>query len=155
MYKKLENISEEKIKWLEAIQARAKMRSYPIRLGMNGPDVLSVYTYSKWYDWTSSDRQAFKSCFKKEYSNNAIVGWFLNFPAHEGFLDKVDYWVGARMAGNIIAYATTDAEIVINDKIVKLHRGEGVTFSLREYHEVRKSATEANWACLMTLKSFI
>jgi hypothetical protein len=156
MYKKLPTLTSSSIKQFENLYSSVEMKDFPVRLGVHGASKPSYYFSSKWYDWKHDQREGFKSAFPEPYADYAVSGYFINFPAEIGRLDLQDYWVGSRMAGNMISYSLTDNIIYINDEGISVKKGEGITFNLREYHEVKAtSAHDQKWACLMTMKSFI
>lgn len=140
---------------LDALQTLANAVSYTnknIRVGASGANRMSKYVYSRWYDWNRQQKVTFKNSFSAEQANNALVGWFLKFPANQGFLDLMDYWVDKPMAGIVVAYALTNNNIVINGNQISVKSGEGIKFSLKHPHEIRVSPSEQRWACLMSLK---
>jgi len=154
-YKILNTLDQKSLANLENIFSSADMVDYPMRMGMNFPNVVSHYFVSRWYEWSELTRNTFKASFPKYIADESIVGWVIHFPGKTGFLDTQDYWVGARMAGYITAYALTDNEIVINNVTIPVKRGQGIHFGLKDYHEVRKSPKNQKWACLMTLKNWL
>jgi hypothetical protein len=151
MYKKLANISNESVIKLEALNAIVKQSNEIQHVGVNGYNKLSVYTTSKWYDWTRAQKQEFKNCFAPELVEQSLIGWLLTFPRTTGFLDLMDYWKDTDSAGVIVAYALDNNEIYLNGTRVVVHQGEGIAFSLRTEHEVKKKAIEQKWACMMLL----
>jgi len=152
MYKQIPKLVDENLIKLVNLSNVVSYRDKIEHIGVNGYNRLSVYNTSKWYDWTRQQKQEFKSCFENDFSNNAIIGWFLKFPKTIGFLDKIDYWKTTNSAGIILAYALNDEQnIYLNDEKVIVRKGEGIAFSLRNTHEVKTKATEQNWACLMTM----
>jgi hypothetical protein len=152
MHKQLPNLTNNNITKLENLSSSIGYRDKIEHIGVNGYNRLSIYNTSKWYDWTRQQKQEFKSCFEDDFSNKAIIGWFLKFPKTTGFLDEIDYWKTTNAAGIILAYALNDGQdIYLNHNKVVVNKGEGIAFSLRLTHEVKAKPTEQNWACLMTM----
>lgn len=152
MHTKLTKLSEDKIAFLENLSDRVDYRSNNIRVGASGPSKMSVYSYSKWYDWNRNQRRDYKACFIPEVSEPAMMGWFLKFPQSTGFLDRMTYWVGNRLAANVTVFALKDQEIILDNNIIRVPKGEGLKFNLAIPHEIKLSQTEMRWACLMSLK---
>ena len=152
MYKKLIDLTNDNLVKLESLSDSVAYNSKIQHVGEHGYDQLSVYDTSKWYDWNRAQKQEFKSCFEYDLSNKALIGWFLKFPKTTGFLDLMNYWKDTDSAGVIIAYALEEnQDIYLNGVKVVVHKGEGIAFSLRTEHEVKKKATEQKWACMMTM----
>jgi len=154
-YKILSRINQKELDNLETIFNSVEKTDFPIRMGMNFPDIVSYYLVSRWYEWDNTTRSTFLTSFPKQIADESIVGWVINFPANKGFLDTQDYWVGSRMAGYITAYALTDNEVTINNVPIQVKRGQGIHFGLKEYHSIKKSSKNQKWACLMTLKNWL
>lgn len=152
MYTKLIKLSDEKILFLDNLSNQVSYRTNNIRVGANGPEKMSVYSYSKWFDWNRIQRRDYKSSFSSELSNEAMMGWFLKFPQTVGFLDLMTYWIGNKLAANVASFALKDQEIIINGQKIPVLRGEGIKFSLAVPHEIKPSNHEMKWACLMLLK---
>ena len=146
-------LGSDKLAILDNLKSEVDFVSNSIRLGVNNFDNLSKYEFSKWKTWNRNQRADFKSCFDAAYIDQAVIGWFLNFPANTGFLDTMDAWTSSTAAGTIIAYSLTDQNsIVIEQRTVTLNRGEGIEFPLQLRHAVSISQIDRNWACLMLMK---
>lgn len=152
MYKKLTNLPIENLQKLQELSRIVIYKNKIEHLGVHGYQRLSIYTNSKWYDWTRQQKQEFKSCFETDYVNKAIIGWFINYPKEVGFLDRTEYWKTTNSAGIVLAYALTDGlDIHLNDTRVTVNQGEGIAFSLRIPHEIKAKTVDQRWACLMTM----
>lgn len=152
MYEKLSNLNSNQLDALQNLCGSVSFTDKNIRMGASGTTRISKYVYSRWYDWNRQQKLTFKNSFDPYYSDNALVGWFLKFPANQGFLDLMNYWTDKKMAGNVIAYSLTNNTIVINSNQIAVKTGEGIKFSLKNPHEIRVSPAEQRWACLMLLK---
>lgn len=151
MYKLETSLSNESLTTFDSLIALVPFNNNNIRVGANGIEKLSKYSYSRWYDWTADQRAAFKHAFGAS-SNKALVGWFLIFPENTGFLDLMTYWQDKTMAGNIIAYSLNDNQrIWLDGAEITVNRGEGLKFSLKVPHEVKSSNITQNWVCIMQL----
>ncbi len=152
MYKQLPKLTNDNLIKLENLLDIVSYKNKIEHIGVNGYNRLSVYNTSKWYDWTRQQKQEYKSCFENEFTDKALIGWFLRFPKTTGFLDKIEYWKTTNAAGIILAYALDDGQdIHLDGNKIVVNKGEGIAFSLRTTHEVKVKATEQNWACLMTM----
>lgn len=130
-----------------------RAESHRRRMGENTVNALSIYRYSRWFDWTAAQRKAFKKHLPPSQAEKAIVGWFLDIDPEVGFLDRMTTWVGKTMAGTILSYSLKgEAQILINDRVVRVPEGEGICFNLREIHEIKPSPNGQLWACLMVLE---
>lgn len=152
MYEKLTNLNSNQLDALQQLFGNVDFTDKNIRVGASGTTKMSKYVHSRWYDWNRQQKTSFKNCFNPAYSENALVGWFLKFPANQGFLDLMNYWVDKKMAGVVVAYALTNNTIIINSNQISVKAGEGIKFSLKNPHEIRVSPAEQRWACLMLLK---
>lgn len=124
--------------------------SHHRRNGVNIQNNLSVYKNTRWFWWSRKQRQLFKDNYLSAFTNKALVGYFIEFPAKRGFLDRMEAWVDSDSAGVITAYALNDNQhIWLDGTKVVLSKGEGIAFSLRRVHEVKPSKTRAVWANLM------
>ena len=106
MYIRFKEFSPEAVDRLTAISNEVNYKdaySHRRRVGERGAANLSVYRYSRWYDWTKAQREAYKADHLQDAINNAVVGWFLDIPAGTGFLDRMTAWVGKPMSGTVIA----------------------------------------------------
>jgi hypothetical protein len=133
----------KEMKWIEAYSFRRRM-------GVNGADALSIYKNTRWFTWTAKQRNKYKALLPEHMVNQAVVGWYLDLPAGDGFLDRMTVWVDKPNSGTAIAYALRgDQTILINDKPVLVKQGQGIGFSLREIHEIKPSEEGQLWACVM------
>lgn len=155
MYKLYPKLSKDAIDNLKALRGELPMvESHSIRrrMGENGPARLSWYLTTRSFTWTAAQRARFVAELPPVQTKGSLVNWFVEYPAKTGFLDRMVYWVGADIAGTVIAYALDgDYEILIQDKRVVVPRGEGIGFNLREIHEIKESKTGQLWACMMVL----
>lgn len=151
MYKKLSKLTEENTAALVSLFDEIELNSRNIRPGANAEKRLSIYKSSRWYEWNRTQKNHFKALMPTNYVNQSVVGWYLHFPANTGFLDLMTAWQDTPVAGHIVAYALTSAEIIINGETVRVQAGDGIAFCLSEPHEVKPKAYEQNWACLMLL----
>ena len=153
MYTILSSLSNESLQTLEALAQEVNFTNENIRLGANGLQNLSIYSYARWYNWASTQRNRFKSAFETADADNALVGWFLTFPSETGFLDIMSYWQNKLMAGTIVAYALENNQsIYLNNECITLNKGQGIRFSLRTLHEVKPALFDQKWACLMQIE---
>jgi len=151
MYKIETQLTADAIDSLESLLQEIEFKSNDIRPGVNAPEIMSVYTHAKWYDWNRQQKNTFKNAFG-DHINTAVVGWFITFP-ESGFLDIMDYWQNLPSAGFVVAYSLTDNNsIKIGNDSVILQKGEGISFSLKELHEVSAESFERRWACVMQLQ---
>jgi len=152
MYTKLTKLDPSKISILENLKSQVPYRSDNIRVGASGNNKMSIYSYSKWFAWSRIQRNEFKQAVGKELADQAMAGWFLNFPANRGFLDLMTYWQDKVMAGRVISYALADQDIWLNGQKITILKGEGIQFSLKIPHEIKQSSRDQAWACLLLLK---
>jgi hypothetical protein len=152
MYTKLIKLQDDKIVFLDNLSNQVNYRSNNIRVGASGSEKMSIYSYSKWFDWNRIQRKEYKSCFDKDLLDSAMMGWFLKFPRNSGFLDLMTYWVGNKLAANVVSFALADQDIIINGQKITVLRGEGIKFNLGTPHEIKPSSNEMRWVCLMLLK---
>lgn len=149
MYKIETTLTNGSLVTFDSLLNQIRFTNDNIRLGANGTEKISNYSYSRWFDWTADQRMTFKNAFGSEV-DKAIVGWFLTFPANTGFLDLMTYWEDKKTAGKIVAYAlNNNQKICINDNEEIINRGEGVKFSLKLPHEVKNHNIKQDWVCIM------
>ena len=152
MHETLTTLDSTSVDALLDIKENVNFSSNNIRIGKNSLDKLSVYSNSKWHDWTRDQRSSFKNILSS-HIDTAVIGWFITFPANTGFLDTMDYWVDKPDSGTVVAFSlTNNNNITIAGNTVTLNKGEGIKFSLREIHEVGIASSERSWACLMQLQ---
>jgi hypothetical protein len=129
-------------------------KSHRVRMGMNIGKVISHYRDTRWFRWTAKQRKLFKDLFgNRDHVRRGLVGYFLGFPANDGFLDVMDTWAdqGDR-AAVIVAYALFDGQSIwLNGERIILQAGEGIAFRISVVHEVKRSKLEAVWANTMVL----
>lgn len=151
MYDKITRLNDESLEILQNLISQVPFRSDNIRIGVNKTSNKSVYSESKWYNWNRQQKIQFKEAMGS-LVDTAVVGWFIKFPQN-GFLDKMDYWLDKTSAGTIVAYSlNNNNKIIMQDQEVKCDLGEGISFSLKQIHEIKPESFERNWACLMQLK---
>jgi len=149
MHTTLPALSNEQLTTLLGLIEQIEFTDKKKRMGVNGVNNVSVYTYSKWKSWNRNQVKEFKSMFSNPDIDRSIIGWFLKFPAEVGFLDLMTTWVG-KPCGSIIAYSLADSQVIwLNGREVTVNRGQGIKFSLSVPHEVKPVSFEQNWACLM------
>lgn len=154
MYKHFDKLTEDEVVELEQLAKEIKFtkaEGHLRRRGANSPKVQSVYNFSRWFDWNSKQRKAYKEYFPISVREKAIQGWFLELPPHIGFLDLMDYWVGKPESGRVIATALKDQSIWLDGKEIRLDRGQQIGFSLEELHEIKPCREGGLWACVMFL----
>jgi hypothetical protein len=154
MYKQLLDNTKEEVEALLALSRQVKFHAaegYRRRVGANGPNALSRYNVSKWFDWTHAQREAFRPNFPEPLQRKAIQGWFLDIPKGTGFLDLMDYWVGKELSGSVVCTALRKQTILLNRTPLTLEVGEQITFKLDVLHEIKPSKHGQLWACIMYL----
>jgi hypothetical protein len=152
MYETLTTLNSENLTALRNLRDQLQYNSNVIRLGVSGADNPSVHQVSRWKNWTRAQKTDFKNQFSQEFLDTAVIGWIVKYPANTGFLDKMNAWTDSKVAGTVVAYALEDSQnIWIDDIEVIVNSGEGIKFSLKQLHEVKKQSTEQSWACLMCL----
>lgn len=140
----------DNVKKLLSLKETVEFEDNLIRLGASGRDNMSVYTRSKWTDWSAQKRQDFKDCFDIQLIDKSLIGWFLEIPKEKGFLDKMTYWNGKKMAANVTAMALLpDMHIILDGERKEVKTGETITFNLSQTHEINKSPKDQLWACIM------
>lgn len=157
MYKNYEPLTGDELKRLTTLKNSVdfvKAEGYELRKGKNAPKVMSVYNFSKWFEWHSTQRKEFKEFFPTTVREKIVQGWFLELPAHDGFLDVIDYWVDKKHAGHVIATALKDQSIYLDGQEVVVRKGEQIGFDLRTIHELKASKKGQLWACVMFLDSY-
>lgn len=153
MYEKLIKLNNTNLNTLLSLKSSVVFTRDEMRLGHNRTANLSEYSSSKWKDWTKLQRDQFKNCFDRQYVDNSIIGWFLNFPADVGFLDLMKTWENSNNCGTIVAYSFENQDIFLEGNQISLLAGEGIKFKLNVAHEIKKSSLDRNWACLMLMIS--
>lgn len=154
MYKYFEPLNEKEVNDLEQLSKEIKFtkaEGYRRRRGANAPKVQSVYNFSRWFDWTSQQRNGFKEHFPISVQEKIVQGWFLELPPHIGFLDVMDFWVDKPNCGRVIATALKDQSIWIDNKEIRLNKGEQIGFTLESLHEIKPCREGGLWACVMFL----
>lgn len=152
MYKHLEPLTETELKELEVLKGEVKFHKaegYRRRVGANGPNALSRYNVSKWFDWTHAQRETFRSKFPLPLQRKILQGWFLELPRGTGFLDLMNYWVGKHMSGSVVCTALKDQTVHLDGNPIKVKRGQQITFKLSTLHELKASKEGQLWACIM------
>lgn len=124
--------------------------SHRRRMGENKMHALSIYNYSRWYAWNRFQRRAYRAAHNANAEPDILVGWLLDIPPEQGFLDRQTYWVDKKMAHTVVSYAVkSDQTIHINDVPIVVPQGAGIGFSLRTIHEIKPSTEGQLWACVM------
>lgn len=154
-YRGLTRISNEDIRALKELYKELNppyVTSHRRRNGVNIYKNLSIYKDTRWFKWSQAQRDRFRAHYPEKYHSKALVAYFIEFPKEEGFLDRMETWVGKQQKSNIIAYALNKGQhIYLNDKRVEVGQGEGIVFSLSSVHEVKPSKAGALWANVMVL----
>lgn len=154
MYQYYEKLTPEEVDELVELSKTVKFskaEGYLRRRGVNAPLVNSEYNFSRWFDWKAKQREQYKQYFPTTVREKIIQGWFLELPAHTGFLDLMDYWVGKYHSGRVIATALKDQSIWLDRKEIRLNKGEQIGFNLAELHEIKPCEDGGLWACVMFL----
>lgn len=152
MYKQYDDLTPEELESLVELSKEVKFKNSEgsrMRVGQNGPKAMSIYNYSKWFDWKHKQREVFKACFPEVAYPMIVQGWFLDIPANTGFLDRMIQWVDYPMSGRIIATALKTQTIFLDDKPVRVKQGEQIGFSLCTVHEIKSSEEGQLWACTL------
>lgn len=130
MFVRQETLSPEALAELKALAGEVhfvKAESHRRRMGANMYAALSIYNYSRWYLWNADQRKRFKASMPDKPIKKSVVGWYIHFPAEEGFLDVQTYWADERMSGTAVSFALNDNQtIIIGDDTVTLNAGEGI-----------------------------
>ena len=156
MYKILDNLTEENKNALLGLQSEVYMQpatSYRRRVGVNGPNNLSVYNFSKYLNgWTRHQRKTFMDNFPDPADEKAVAKWFLEIPAVDGQIDKTNTWQNEASAAWVTSYNLKGAgNITIGDEEVIVPEGKGITFQLSIAHGITKTSDGTLWACVMHL----
>jgi hypothetical protein len=155
MYTRLHTLSETTVAELCELKDTVSFSdSYGARRrqGKNNADALSIYNYSKWFNWTHAQRELIRKALPERQTKTAKQVWFLDIPARTGFLDVMTTWISkAHICGKICAYSLTDKQtIYIEGSAIQLNKGEGIHFCLSQIHEIKPSKEGQLWACVMT-----
>jgi hypothetical protein len=154
MHKITPALSAEQLNNLLELQSQVKMipaTSHRRRMGANKYNNLSIYNYSRYMTWTAAQRKIFKENFPDNADSKAVVKWFVEYPANTGFLDRMTYWVGEPSPSWFTCYNIKGSgNITINDELIVVPVGQGITFAVSEIHDIAATAAGATWACVMT-----
>jgi hypothetical protein len=155
MYTRLHTLSETAVAELRGLKDEVSFSdSYGARRrqGKNDANALSIYNYSKWFNWTHAQRETFRNAMPEKQTQKTKQVWFLDIPARTGFLDVMTYWIShAKNCGKICAYSLTDKQtIYLDGHSVTLEKGEGIYFCLSQIHQIKPSKEGQLWACMMT-----
>lgn len=155
MYTRLHTLSETAVAELRGLKDEVVFSdSYGARRrqGKNDANALSIYNYSKWFNWTHKQREIFRKALPERQTQKTKQVWFLDIPPRTGFLDEMTYWIThAKSCGKICAYSLTDKQtIYLNGNSVTLEKGEGIYFCLSNLHQLKPSKDGQLWACVMT-----
>jgi hypothetical protein len=122
------------------------------RIGVNGINNLSVYRYSRYLTWTSSQRKFFSENFPINADSKAFIKWFVEFSANEGFLDRLETWVNDKSPSWYTCYNIKGSgNITLNNVDLQIPEGQGISYPLNIPHEMKKSSIGALWACVVTM----
>lgn len=154
MYSRLHALSEESVAELLELKSQVKFSNATgsrRRQGMNGLNALSIYNYSKWFEWRHKQRELVKTILPARQTETAKQVWFLEIPKKTGFLDVMTYWVGkGHQCGKVCAYALQDQSMIVGGRDVHVKKGEGIYFCLSEVHSIKPSKEGQLWFCVMT-----
>lgn len=156
-YISLPKLAPERVAQLKELYAELNppiATAHRVRMGANIGSVVSHYKDSRWFRWTAAQRQIFKDAFdNRPHIQRALIGYFLEFPEKDGFLDLMTTWEGrGERCAVIIAHALNDGQhIWLNGKKVVLQAGDGIAFHVSVLHEVKKSKHQSLWANTMCL----
>lgn len=157
MYTRLQPLSESAVVDLLELKEQVTFSNADgarRRQGLNDFNALSIYSYSKWFNWTSAQRTLVKQHLPEKQTGSAKQLWFLELPPKTGFLDVMDYWVGlGNRCGKVCAYALQDQTILIAGKAVNVKKGGGIYFCLSEIHQIKPCDAGQLWLCVMTMRS--
>lgn len=156
MYSRLHSLTTEAVEALLELKENVAFTTASgsrRRQGLNDMNALSIYNYSKWFNWKSAQRDIVKGLIPEAQTKYAKQVWFLEIPEKTGFLDVMTYWVGTEaMCGKVCAYALKDQVISISGREVRVKKGEGIYFCLSEVHQIKPSAAGQLWFCTMVQK---
>lgn len=155
MYTRLKDLTPEAIEAFLKLKDEVKFTTATgsrVRVGKNKQHALSIYDYSKWFNWTHGQRELVREHLGETLTRKARQLHFLNLPAKTGFLDIMDAWVGkGASCGKMAAYCLGESQtIYIDNRAVKLSRGEGIYFCLANLHHINASKDGQLWLCTMT-----
>lgn len=110
-------------------------------------NTVSVYYYSKWYEWSRKQRADIRSILPTELTD---VSWALNFtkyPANTGYLNPITQFRDrGQKIGKITAIALyNNQSVILNNEIHTLNKGDMISFPLNVIHSVPKASNEALW----------
>lgn len=156
MHKILDNLTEEAKASLLDLQSNVPMKeatSYRRRVGVNGPNNLSVYSFSKYLDkWNRAQRKQFMDAFPNPADEKAVAKWFLKLPAATGQIDLTETWVNEPSAAWVTSYNLKGAgNITLDGTEIIVPEGQGITFQLSTPHGITKTESGTLWACVMHL----
>ena len=125
------------------------------RVGRNKQNGLSIYKYSKWFNWGFKQRDLYRTLIGEHRAARNIQCWYMKVPAGDGFLDVMDYWVTHDSACSVVSVALKgDQSIWIDDEEVVVKKGEAIGFKLNTLHEIKPSENGQMWACIMSRDHF-
>lgn len=152
-YRIIEGISKENRKNLLELSKELDMKfsiGSRMRKGLNSPEVVSKYWYTRWFDWTSKQRNLFKDNFHKDYIEQSVQSWFVKYEAKTGMLDDMNVWLNDKRPASIVAFPLIgDQDMNFGDEQVMVNSNQGIVFKLNELHSVKESLKERVWACVM------
>lgn len=154
MYKSYQSISDTELTELIELSKEVKLDNitgHRRRIGANKSAKLSLYSMSKWFNWTHAQREVFRTKFPEPIQTKILQGWFLEIPRGTGFLDLMDYWVGKANSGSVVATALKDQTIFLDKKELHVKAGQQIGFNLSTLHEIKPSKEGQLWACVMFL----
>lgn len=105
---RLAPLTDEQLKGLIAYADSHTMfpGNFP-HMGIHGRDNVSVYLQHSMYKQPVRDRKALRE-FMPGMHDQAILEYFLEYPARRGFLDLQTYWIGKRPSMRIAAWCLSE-----------------------------------------------
>jgi hypothetical protein len=154
-YKILDSLTPTQIANLLELQSNVTMvpaTGVRRRIGVNGINNLSVYSYSRYLTWTSAQRKIFSDNYPTNADSKAFIKWFVEFPADTGFLDRLETWKDDKSPSWYTCYNIRGAgSITLNGVDITIPAGQGITYPLSIPHEMKSTSTSALWACVVTM----
>lgn len=146
-------ISPEQVQALNEVAEQVTFKdskSVRRRMGVNGPNALSIYETAKWYFFGAANRAKYKAQFPADKIAKAFTGWFLRVPP-DGFIDKIANWTNkATQNMYYCSIALRDNQLImIDDRPHVYNAGDVCWFNIRSTYEIPKTATEQLWACIL------
>lgn len=156
---RLPSVTKEQVDLLTELAKEVKFTNatgYRRRVGVNGTKALSIYHYSKWFDWNSKQRAAYRKAWTEEQLSVVVQGWFIRYPKRTGFLDEIDAWIDKPNSGTILGISLEDGQVIkVDGKLHTVNKGEVIKFNVSLIHSVPKVRETNLWACIMIRERLI